>query len=297
MFGWSHVTVSNHGPELWILIFRGGSDVLSIDIITFATLTNAAILFATLWQSRRLHSHGAVQVTGGQGKTFRKMNLDDFELPDLEPIRLPTAPPPVPAPENVPAATPVAISQQYDSDPWMSARLERRSTRRRDFVRPTIELKKCVQPGEAVELLLEYMNAEGRTGLFTAAEIDLYWSITVELYDLEYISPQFVRSAMGRFHQGQKRLNTPEFAAIRQRTGQTRANLYRIPKCRAVAGSEAERTGTTPEGLVAQAAKIPVISSATGAAGKPAASHSTHHVGQETRQNASNHTRNHREAA
>lgn len=256
--------------------------MLSNEIVTFATLLNVAVLAATFWQARKMNAYSSFEVAGNPRKTAqkteRKTSFADFELPGLPPVE-PVKPAVAAIEENVTAAAPLPSVAHDAVDSWTAAPVERRSVRHRDFARPTVAQKTCVHPGKAAELLVEYMNAEGLTGLYTAAEIDWYWSLVVELYDLEFISPQFVRSAMGRFHQGQKRLNTPEFLAIRQRTGQTRANLYRIPKCRVLAGHETDEAGIASAQLVAGSVHQPSAGAAGKAPARQAASQATRRDG------------------
>lgn len=99
-----------------------------------------------------------------------------------------------------------------------------------------------VPSAKAADLLIAFMNGEGKTGCFTASEVDDYWLVTAEMHDLEPLDCRFVREALdGKgLKVGQKRLNTPEYLAVRQRTGKGRAVLYRIPRCRAQAGQETD---------------------------------------------------------
>lgn len=93
---------------------------------------------------------------------------------------------------------------------------------------------------ESVDHLIQFMNAEGKTGVFCAAEIDSHYLSCCELLDLEPHEPRFVRECLAgrRLKIGLKRLLTPEYRAIHVRTGKDRLVLYRIPKFRSASGIE-----------------------------------------------------------
>ena len=107
---------------------------------------------------------------------------------------------------------------------------------------------KVVSVEKAVDILIAFMNSEGQTGTFSASEIDAYWQWCCEAEDLEPIKCRFIREALdGRgLKLGLIRLLTPEYAAVRQRTGSDRCVLYRIPRCRKVAGIDTELPETKP---------------------------------------------------
>lgn len=96
-----------------------------------------------------------------------------------------------------------------------------------------------VSQARAAEILIEHMNSEDAHGYFTKNEIDEWWGFACAARDIERINGAIVREALAArgLRVGQRRLNTPEFLAVRQRTGQVRPVLYRIPRCRTVAGS------------------------------------------------------------
>lgn len=204
--------------------------MLSDQIITFATLLNAAILLATLLAGRKMNSSRTMQGYGTSGKMSDIIGFPDFVLPGLPPV-LPAEAENVGNSEIV-TATPAQATAIHPG------RTASRVMRARGFAVPETTQKTCLHPAQAADLLIATMNAEGQTGLFTASEIDRWWEIVVALEDIEEMPAQFVRSAMARHHVGQRRLNTPEYRHIRQRSGQSRANLYRIPKCRVLSGDQ-----------------------------------------------------------
>lgn len=99
-----------------------------------------------------------------------------------------------------------------------------------------------VSAARSAEILIEFMNSENQTGYFTASEIDEWWAFAAAARDIERLSSQTVREALeGRgLRIGQRRLNAPEYLAVRQRTAQTRPVLYRIPRIRSQAGAVPE---------------------------------------------------------
>ena len=103
------------------------------------------------------------------------------------------------------------------------------------YQKPTLAI---VPAAKAADLLIAFMNGQSATGCFTASEIDEYWLWTAQTENLEPLDFRFVREALdGKgLKIGQKRLNTPEYMAVRQRTGKGRAVLYRIPRSRIGAG-------------------------------------------------------------
>lgn len=108
--------------------------------------------------------------------------------------------------------------------------------------------KAVVSVAKACDLLIEWMNAEGHTGVYSASEIDEFWAVTTEMCDLVEIDCRFIREALeGKgLRIGQKRLNTPEYLHVRQRTGKSRVVLYRIPRCRGMAGQEPSKADAHP---------------------------------------------------
>lgn len=108
--------------------------------------------------------------------------------------------------------------------------------------------KAVVSVAKACDLLIEWMNAEGHTGVFSASEIDEFWAVTTEMCDLVEIDCRFIREALeGKgLRIGQKRLNTPEYLHVKQRTGKSRLVLYRIPRCRGVVGTEPSKADGNP---------------------------------------------------
>lgn len=184
--------------------------MLSNEIVMFATLVNLGILGISFWRTRSLSFSEAGYGSENAGKSREKTcetisaGQDSGKNTFSDTAK----------PETEPAPVPVQTNQ-------------------RRFLRP--KAKRIVMPDEAAEILIEHMQAEGHIGPHTASEIDMHWANCVVLYDLEELSAQFVRGAIRQFHMGQRRLNGPEFIHVRQRTGQDRAHLYRIPACRPVA--------------------------------------------------------------
>lgn len=124
-------------------------------------------------------------------------------------------------------------------------------------VRARLKPRAIVSQARAAEILVEYMNSENQHGYFTAHEIDEWWSCAMSNLDLEHISVQIVREALESrgLRVGQRRLNTPEFALVRQRNPlSVRPVLYRIPRCRGTSGGqpnapEDDRTHRTDAGV------------------------------------------------
>jgi len=88
-----------------------------------------------------------------------------------------------------------------------------------------------VAPVKAASLLIAFMQDQGCTGYFTAAEIDEWWRWCVAVENLGDMHPAIVREMLAGCGccLGQKRLKGPEYAAVHTRTGSDRAVLYRIP--------------------------------------------------------------------
>lgn len=91
-----------------------------------------------------------------------------------------------------------------------------------------------VSTAKAADLLIDWANGEGYVGLYTASEIDEHWKTACAMLDLVELDVRFVREALESrgLKVGKKRLNTPEYVHIRERTGKDRLVLYRIPKVR-----------------------------------------------------------------
>lgn len=114
-----------------------------------------------------------------------------------------------------------------------------------EHVSPLPEIRRRMAPrlivsqARAAEILIEHMNSEDAHGYFTKNEIDEWWGFACAARDIERINGAIVREALAArgLRVGQRRLNTPEFLCVRQRTGQVRPVLYRIPRCRTVSGS------------------------------------------------------------
>lgn len=108
-------------------------------------------------------------------------------------------------------------------------------------VRKRLAPRLVVAPVKAAEILVEFMNSEGAHGYFTSKEIDEWWGFAVSARDLERMSAQAVREALESrgLKVGQSRLNSPEYATVRQRNPKAvRPVLYRIPRCRSAAGGK-----------------------------------------------------------
>lgn len=102
--------------------------------------------------------------------------------------------------------------------------------------------------GKAADIFIQWMNEEGYVGIYSASEIDSYWLACCEMLDIEPLRPKFLREALdGKSAKlGLTRLNSPQYAHIRQRTGKDRLVLYRIPRCRVAVGSEPAVPGGSP---------------------------------------------------
>lgn len=182
--------------------------MLSNEIVMFATVINLVILGVTFWRTRQLSFSDTGYGIDIPSKSTGKTNEASFEA--------------VETPEN-------AETEHKAADVWCGSgqRPLPNAANQRRFIRPTP--KRCVLPAQAAEILICHMQDEGHVGPHTAAEIDSHWANCCVLYDLEELAPHFVRAAIRPFHMGQRRLNSPELIHVRQRTGQERANLYRIP--------------------------------------------------------------------
>ena len=234
--------------------------MLNNEIVTFAALAGNLVLGFACWKQWQLSLRITGEYYGAKGKSIWQPSAIEFELPGMPPLpeNEPVEPPPPPRPPP-PAANQFPILQ----------RRPRNMIRERVFVMPPHVDKTCVSAGRAAELLIEYMNAENLTGLYTANEIDGYWELVVELYDLEHLAAVFVREALRKHCVGQKRLNTPQYLEIRQRSGQPRAVLYRIPKCRVAAGANP----SVPADYTPAPEAISALEPGKQPASKPAASH------------------------
>lgn len=123
-------------------------------------------------------------------------------------------------------------------------------------VRARLKPRAIVSQARAAEILVEYMNSENQHGYFTAHEIDEWWGFAMSALEIEHVSVQIVREALETrgLRVGQRRLNTPEFASVRQRNpSSVRPVLYRIPRCRGTSGiqpnaPEDDRTDRTDTG-------------------------------------------------
>lgn len=138
------------------------------------------------------------------------------------------------------AAPAVAVRQEeQDMAPAAGPRPDPpRERRRPPHYRPRPRL--VVSIDTAVDHLIQYLNAEGKTGIWSSREIDEHYLACCELLDLEPHEPRFVRECLAgrRLKIGLKRLLTPEYRAIHVRTGKDRLVLYRIPRCRARSSSD-----------------------------------------------------------
>ena len=156
----------------------------------------------------------------------------------LQPFdRLPELPPRLPdrkSTETIAKSEPSAIKNDVQLPPRLP-----------HFRQPELA---CVTLPKAIDLLIDWCNGQGLVGVHSSSEIETYWKTACVELDLEPIDVRFIREALdGRgLRLGQKRLNTPEYIAIRQRTGKDRLVLYRIPRSRAVAAPVPEEPATTP---------------------------------------------------
>lgn len=101
-------------------------------------------------------------------------------------------------------------------------------------LRPAVELNK------AVDYFIRWANDADLTGLFTAAEIDELWRRANNELGFAEIQPIFMRGALSErnLRIGKRRTMTPEYAAVRQRTGIQRGTLYRLPVVNVQVGQE-----------------------------------------------------------
>lgn len=101
---------------------------------------------------------------------------------------------------------------------------------------------------KGADLLVAFLNREGRTGHFAVYEIDDLWLLCCELHDIEPIHGRFIREVLENrgLKLGQVRLNTPQFAAIRARTGKERLVVYRIPTSRRLGVPLPDKDGCSP---------------------------------------------------
>lgn len=142
------------------------------------------------------------------------------------------------APQRVPHQVPVP------SEPRLPVPVQRR--RVPHYPAPDLEI---VTIHKACDLFIDWMNHQGKIGLWTSSEIDLYWRTACIDLDLEPFEPCFLREALAgrKLKVGQRRLNSPEYLHIKKRTSAVRPVLYRIPRCRAMSGAEPEHPATSPD--------------------------------------------------
>lgn len=116
---------------------------------------------------------------------------------------------------------------------------------------PTFQKRrlKPLHEAKAADALIQYMNGEGKTGLFAASELEDYWELACDELDIAHLDIRLVRSALMEkgCHVGQRRLKTGKYAEVHLRTGMDRAVLYRIPKLRIGADSVPEVPIVDPE--------------------------------------------------
>lgn len=110
-------------------------------------------------------------------------------------------------------------------------------------LRPAVELNK------AVDHFIRWANDAALTGLFTAAEIDELWRRANNELGFAEIQPIFVRGALSErnLRVGKRRTMTPEYAAVRQRTGTQRGTLYRLPVVNVQVGQEPVQVPGEPD--------------------------------------------------
>jgi len=126
-------------------------------------------------------------------------------------------------------------------------------------VRARMQPRLIISQAKSAEILVEFMNSEGATGYFTASEIAEWWKFAEAARDIESMHPQIVREALDArgLKVGQRRLNSPEYATVRQRNpSAVRPVLYRIPKVRGESGisparSESVRSNRKPSDPIA----------------------------------------------
>lgn len=150
---------------------------------------------------------------------LRRLRADRIEAPQFEPV--------VPRLDDPPTAT--ALPKPSPPPVDVSALPE---------IRRRLQPKLIVSQARAAEILIEFMNSEDQHGYYTSREIDEWWAFAAAARDIEHINGAIVREALESrgLRMGQRRLNAPEFLIVRQRSGQVRPVLYRIPKCRTSTG-------------------------------------------------------------
>lgn len=179
-------------------------------------------------------------ITGVTLGAFTALTTIHFALrrmPQVSPVAAIRVEPVLPRPEPEPPAT----------EPEIRAAVRRAS-------RP----KLIVAQARAAEILIEFMNGHSLTGYFTAKEIDEHWAWCAAERDIEPMSPGYVREALGKHRIGQRRVNSPQYARLKQRNPATvRPVIYNIPKVRAKSVENQDSPGSVRADL--------------GPSGKPAA--------------------------
>lgn len=160
-------------------------------------------------------------------------------------------PPFVPNDPVLPMPVPSVPHVRIDVKP--NVREKPKSLQASDFeLMPLLERKakpRSVSIQEATDIVIEYLNDFETTGLLTVTEVDTYCEDAFVSENIERIDPRFVREELASrgLWLGQKRLNTPQYAPIRARTGKSRLVLYRIPKRRVLAGVQPAKASSASE--------------------------------------------------
>lgn len=158
---------------------------------------------------------------------------------------------------GVPKADDLTFSDLKMPDDWIDApepigvpKSSASSVRRRPPLRAPHAGKDLtvVSAEKGADTFVAFLNREGRTGYFAVHEIDDLWSLCCELHDIEPIHGRFIREVLENrgLKLGQVRLNTPQFAAIRARTGKERLVVYRIPTSRRLGMPLPDKGGYAP---------------------------------------------------
>lgn len=119
------------------------------------------------------------------------------------------------------AASEPALTKDRDAPPPMVAAMAETWTKR-----------KMLHRGVAVLHFLEFMRERGHTGWFASEHIDACWEWFCDCHAIVPIDAALIRAelaAMPACRHGQRRLKSPEFAAVREALGRDRASVYYIP--------------------------------------------------------------------
>lgn len=159
----------------------------------------------------------------------------------LEPPMLPV-PPDEPEPTPEPPKFDIASLRLPDDDDEDYSVDAAKPRERVPHVRYELQI---VSAEKGVDLLIQFVNRQAKSGYYTATEIDEAWNLTCIMNDLEPLPPHLIREALDARHLkvGRARLNLPQFLEVRRRNaGLQRPVLYRIPAVRTAAGRSGQTT-------------------------------------------------------